>query len=178
MSELEQARWEVKTDKDAEWALNKIRAARAECAKWCAHYTRLMDAAKAEAANTESYFSGLLERYFDTVPTKHTKTQESYSLPSGKLVRKRQPPEFARDDEALVPWLKSAAPELVKITETANWGELKKRCTVADGAVVDAQTGEVVPGVTATPRPDLFTVAMSKEGAEDVPEVPGVRGEP
>jgi hypothetical protein len=94
---------------------------------------------KIKAANQETidFMTAQLEAYFDSVPHKVTKTQESYQLPGAKLVRKQQAPEFVKDDAALVSYLKKAAPECVETIEKPRWGEYKKRCGLLDGAVVD-----------------------------------------
>lgn len=155
-------RFRVTDDKSAEWCLTKIREARQEAEKWTAHYRQQMEKVQKEAENSVVYFEGLLSEYFDTVPHKATKTQQSYALPSGKLVLKKQQPQFATDDAALVPWLKSnAMTELVKVKESADWAALKKLVTVTpDGASVMDENGEVVPGVIVTQRPDVFKVEM------------------
>lgn len=155
-------RFRVKDDKSAEWCLTKIREARQEAEKWLAHYRLQMEKVQKEADNSVAYFEGLLSEYFDTVPHKATKTQQSYILPSGKLVLKKQQPQFATDDAALVPWLKdNAMGEFVKVKESADWSALKKLVTVTpDGASVVDENGEVVPGVVVTQRPDVFKVEM------------------
>ena len=98
------------------------------------------------------------------VPHKRTKTQESYQLPGGKLVRKQQAPEYLRDEAALLPWLKQNAPELVKVTETPDWATLRKRLIIApDGETVATEDGEIVPGVKAVQRPEVFRVETKEE---------------
>lgn len=158
----EENRFRVSDDKSAEWCLTKIREARQEAEKWKEHYRLQMEKVQKEAADTVAFFEGLLSEYFDTVPHKETKTQQSYSLPSGKLVRKQQQPQFTTDDAALVPWLKSnAMTELIKVKESADWAALKKLVTVTpDGESVMDENGEVVPGVVVTQRPDVFKVEM------------------
>lgn len=154
----------VTDDKSAEWCIRKIREARAEKQRWAEYYREQQRKIDQEADGTISYFEALLADYFDSVPHKRTKTQESYQLPGGKLVRKQQAPEYQRDETALLPWLKENAPALVKVTESADWAALKKQLVIApDGETVATEDGEIVPGVKAVQRPDVFRVEMNEE---------------
>lgn len=157
-------RFRVKDDKSAEWCLQKIREAQQEAERWKAHYQLQMEKVQQEADSSVAFFEGLLSEYFATVPHKETRTQQSYSLPSGKLVLKRQQPQFTTDDTTLVPWLKgNAMGEFVKVKESADWAALKKLVTVTpDGASVMDENGEVIPGVAVTQRPDIFKVEMEE----------------
>lgn len=165
MSELMEEREDgfcVKDDASAEWCMEKIREAEADRAKWKAHYEAQMEKVNEAADSAVNYFTAKLEEYFATVPHKATKTQESYSLPTGKLIRKKQQPEYERDDNKLVPWLKqNFMGQLVKVKESADWASLKTLVHVTpDGANVATDDGEIVPGVTVTPRPDVFKIEM------------------
>lgn len=154
----------VTDDKSAEWCIRKIREAQAEKQRWRDYYAEQQRKIDQEADGTISYFQALLADYFDTVPHKRTKTQESYQLPGGKLVRKQQAPEYQRDEAALLPWLKQNAPELVKVTETPDWATLRKRLIIApDGETVATEDGEIVPGVKAIQRPEVFRVEIKEE---------------
>ena len=157
----------VTDDKAAEWCIRKIREAQNEKQRWRDYYAEQQRKIDQEADNSIGYFEALLADYFETVPHKRTKTQESYQLPSGKLVRKQQAPEYQRDEAALLPWLKQNAPELVKVTEAADWAALKKQLVIApDWETVATEDGEIVPGVKAIPRPEVFKIEI-KEGEDD-----------
>lgn len=166
MSELLEDRkddwFRVTDDGTAEWCMQKIREAEADRAKWKAHYEAQMEKVNEAADSAVSYFTDKLEEYFATVPHKAAKASESYALPSGKLIRKKQQPEYKRDDAELVPWLeKNFMGQLVKIEKSADWAGLKKVVNVTqDGLHVATDEGEIVPGVTVTPRPDVFKVEM------------------
>lgn len=162
MSEQQQIQWHITDDRSAEWAISQIRQANDDTAKWEAHFASQLEKIKASNQETIDFMTAQLEAYFDSVPHKATKTQESYQLPSAKLVRKQQAPEYVKDDAALVAYLKQAAPECVETVEKPRWGEYKKRCSIVDGAVVDMETGEVVEGVTATERPPVFVVSVKE----------------
>lgn len=152
----------VTDDKAAEWCMQKIKEAEADRAMWKKHYEAQMEKVNQAADSTVSYFTAKLQEYFATVPHKATKTQESYSLPGGKLIQKHQQPSFETDDDKLVPWLKqNFMGQLVKVKECADWAGLKKVVTVTpDGMHVATDDGEIVPGVTVTPRLDVFKVEM------------------
>ena len=157
----------VTDDKSAEWCIRKIREAQAEKQRWRDYYAEQQRKIDQEADGTIGYFEALLADYFDTVPHKRTKTQESYQLPGGKLVRKQQAPEYQRDDASLLPWLKQNAPELVKVTETPDWATLRKRLIIApDGETVATEDGEIIPGIKAIQRPEVFKIEI-KEGEDD-----------
>lgn len=153
----------VTDDKAAEWCMKKIREAEADRAMWKAHYEAQMEKVNKAADESVAYFTARLEEYFASVPHKATKAQESYSLPGGKLILKKQQPKFEVDDDTLVPWLKSNfMAHLVKVKESADWATLKKVVNVS-GSGVTTDEGEVIPGVTVTQRPDVFKVEMEGE---------------
>jgi hypothetical protein len=157
----------VDNDSKAEWAAKKIREARQDTKTWTEYYEKQLSAIRRANEDTEAYFSALLADYFETVPHKATKTQESYGLPTCKLVLKAQQPEFNRDEMVLCDYLdKKGRDDLVKITRRADWAALKKMLKVMeDGTCVDAD-GEIVEGVQAFNRPPEFKIEM-KEGTEN-----------
>lgn len=154
----------VDNDQKAEWAARKIREARQDTQKWTEYYERQLSAIRRANEETEAYFAAMLADYFDTVPHKATKTQESYSLPSCKLVLKAQQPEFNRDEAVLCDYLdKKGRDDLVRITRRADWAALKKTLKVMeDGTCVDAD-GEVVEGVQAFSRQPEFKIEMKED---------------
>ena len=169
MSEFIQVeeRWDgdgfrVREDASAQWCMEKIKEAEKDRAMWKAHYEAQMEKVNKAADESVAYFTAKLEEYFATVPHKATKTQESYSLPGGKMIRKKQQPKFETDDDALVPWLEgNGMAGLVKTKKSADWVGLKKTVTVTpDGEHVATAEGEIIPGVTVTQRPDVFKVEM------------------
>lgn len=152
--------WEITDDSSAEWAIQKIADARKKLENWKSHYARQLEIMEAECRDTEERLTAKLETYFNTVPHRVAATQESYNLPSAKLIRKQKQPEFRRDDDALLPWIANTAPDCAEASWKIRWGELKKRLTVVDGQAVDAETGEVVPGVTVEERGETFMVSL------------------
>lgn len=162
-NELQHDEWEIIDDKGAEWAIQKIREAQKDTARWEAHYQEQLRKISARNQETEIFMTAKLQQYFNTVPHKQTKTQESYSLPSAKLVVKAQQPSYSRDEGVLLPWVKENAPELVKVAESTDWATLKKRVTLNGENVVDAETGELIPGIIAEQRPPIFQISMKED---------------
>lgn len=149
-------------DMDAEYMLALIRQADAEYQKWESWYAHMVEKAKEKRDRKVAWAESNLRAYFEIVPAKVTKTQKTYDLPSGKLVLKHQEPKYDTNDEELVPWLKkNKMPELVKVKESADWANLKKQLKVSpDGLSMVTEDGEIVPGITVTPREDKFTVTL------------------
>lgn len=161
-------RFTVDNDMKAEWCLSKKRTIRAqqerektELQRQMKFYQDQIDLIDKKADEDCAFFDSMLSEYFaskmDEGFTKATKTQITYKLPSGKLILKKQAPEFERKNDVLLPWLKENRPDLVKVEESPNWAELKKTITVVGESVV-TKDGEIVPGVTAKEREDKFEV--------------------
>ena len=148
----------IQNDQDAEWCLTQIRNAEDEKAKWKAFYeqqkNKVFEACDVTIANMKHF----LEVYFQSVPHKVTKTEENYRLPSGKLVLKKQQPEYQRNDEEIIAWLKeNGKTQYIRVKEEVDWNELKKSLNVV-GEVAADEDGQIIPGLTVIERPDLFTV--------------------
>lgn len=158
-------RFEITDDSKAEWALQKVLEEKRE-------RERLLELVEAERTlldqkeekiksryefNT-AYLLSQLHAYFDTVAKKKTKTQESYQLLSGKLVRKFPKQKLVPDKEALLGWCIENAPEYIKHTEEVMWNEIKSKLSISGDLVIKTDTGEVVPWVTITEEPSTFDV--------------------
>ena len=155
-------RFTVDNDMKAEWVLSKIRHIRAdqkkendELTRQMQFYKDQMDAVDKQADEDVAWFESMLIPYFaermENGFTKSTKTQTTYKLPTGKLILKKQAPDYQRTETELLPWLKQNRPDLIKVTESANWAELKKTVKVVGDSVV-TEDGEVVPGVKVTEK--------------------------
>lgn len=158
-----ESRFVIDDDDKAEWALRKIRSSIEErdrivasCTTWERRYQQRRERAIRDAERETSYLSSLLEAYFETVTRKATKTQEIYSLPSGKLKRKFAAQKIEHDDEALM----QAYPAYVQQKPSLAWGELKKRLAIQGGVVLDTETGEIVSGASVLNVPAVFTVEV------------------
>lgn len=156
----EEAGFHVEDDGAAEWCIGKIKAEKAELEKWETFYKGQIEKMRRKAEDRIAFFEGKLAMYFGSVPHKVTKTQESYQLPGGKLVVKRQAPEIIRDDEKVIAWLKTNCEGAhVKTKEVLDWAELKKNVVFMGDNVVNGD-GEIIPGITVTERPDKFVVEV------------------
>ena len=163
MSELLKAETEgfvIDTDAKAEWALQKIREARADRDRWVNWYEDKIKEIKEQTDFDTMNLERMLADYFATVPHKKTKTQESYKLPGGKLVLKVQNPEYKRDDNTVIAWAKeNNMAQFVKVEEKLAWQELKDATAVFEGHIV-TEDGEIVPGVDVVNRESKFIVEV------------------
>ena len=167
MSELlvrEDTGFVIDTDAKAEWALGKIRAARADRDRMVAWYEAKIKEIKEQTEVDTIYLENMLVNYFRMTEAAHkrTKTQESYSLPSGKLVLKKQNPEYDYKTHAkdTIAWLKANKMErFVKVKEELDWDGLKKTTGTIGGNVV-TEDGEIIPGITVTEREEKFVVEV------------------
>lgn len=165
--QTERPEFRIRDDRTAEWALGKIRDAEYEYKRIENLARQIIEEAKAKVereakkyeANT-GYLKMKLAEYFDGVPHKKSKSQETYSLLTGKLVRKYGGVKHTIDNDKLVGWLRAAGrDDLIKTKDEPRWGELKKELDLGCGAVaVHTATGEIVDGVTLEQAPDIFTV--------------------
>lgn len=167
----EPQRFVIDSDELAEWALKKIKEAQDEHDRLVA----LVEQERAALDAKEEKFDKALERdtaflkfalsdYMRTVKCKATKTQESYQLLSGKLIRKKAGVDYKVNDEALVGWLReNKRDDLVNVTVKPRWGDIKKMLIAdpASGAVVISETGEVIDGVTAVEKPETFSIKFN-----------------
>ena len=163
--EYENDGFSIKDDRDAEYALKRIRETQEEVDKFRKYYDEQIQRMQERADGVREYYMYHLHAYFDGVPHKTTKTQESYELPSAKLIFKQQNPEFVRDDDAVMKWLKeSGETQFVKTKESLDWAELKKRVEVSGIGCIDKETGEIIPGISVQYREPKFDVTFKKEG--------------
>ena len=148
----------VLDDASAEMLMDRIRWANEQYERMEAWYAKQLEKAKVVRDRTVGWAERELRAYFDMVPKKRSKTQESYELPGGKLVLKEQQPKYETKDDELVPWLKANKMDgLVKVKEEANWAELKKMLRIGpDMQSMITEDGEVVPGITVEVRLPKF----------------------
>jgi Bacteriophage Mu Gam like protein. len=157
----------IDDDEKAEWALAKIREERAEaqriinvCETMIQKYEEKIQAVKNRLPQRTAFLESKLMEYFEKVPHKKTKTMEKYELPSGVLKKKYPAPEFKRDEDKLLQWLKERnMTEYVKVKESPDWAEFKKSIKIVGDKVVD-ENGEIVDGITIVERPAEFIVEV------------------
>lgn len=157
-SEPMQEEIDVRTDIEAGWQLKRRKEIIADRDELIMFYKERIKAVEQDAEFKLAGIDRALEAFFNTVPHKKTKTQEYYQHPFGKLMLKKQAPEFKRDDKAVIDWLKTnKKDQFVKVTESLDWAGLKGEVVVCGNAVV-TEDGEPVPGIVVVEREDKFCV--------------------
>ncbi len=161
----------VTTDVEADWQIERIKAIQAEMRRKemiaqnkIQQIVDWLEKERKTADNEIAFRQSILRTYFDSLPkdlVKQTKTQKSYKLPSGTLRVKQLPPEFRRDDDTLLQWIKANKPRFVKIKEMPDWAGLKDLVQIVDDKAIDIQTGTVVEGVEVVAREPKFEVDIS-----------------
>jgi hypothetical protein len=164
--EAESTGFVINDDRTADWAVEKVKAERAECDRLKALGQAKIDdinaqikAAEHKYENRTSYLTQQLEAYFNGVSGKKvTKTAEKYTLLSGTLERKKGGVKYEFDNDSFTAWLSNhKLDDYIKKTLTPKWGEFKPLTELnSDGKVVYG--GQVLDGVTATPQPDKFEI--------------------
>lgn len=159
MSEIiEKESFVIDTDAKAEWALRKIREARADRDRFVKWYKEKIKEITEQCAFDTMNLERMLKEYFDSVPHRETKTQSVYNLPTGKLYIKKQNPEYKHNDDVVIAWLKeNDGGDFIKVEESLNWDALKKSGAVVGGKMFDAN-GEEIPGIEVVERDPLFCV--------------------
>lgn len=172
LADTENQRFRIQDDNQADWALRKIARARQDmkeaeetAAMEIEKINRWLDGQRDESLRTELFFTVLLQEYYEprfmTNPDKKT-----YKLPSGKVQRRTQQPQFDRDNEALLAWLKQREmTDYIEVKETPKWGELKQQVQVVGEHVVIKDgplKGEIIDGVEVVHRPPIFRVVTSE----------------
>ena len=155
--------FKIDNDKTADWAITQIHEAENERDRLITlaeeQITDLKDRIeelKTKCDNDTAYLRSCLEMYFNTVPTKETKTQKTYKLLSGTLVFKKPSVKINHDDEKLLDFLDGT--EFVEIKKSLKWGEYKKLLTISGDDVIDSETGEIVEACTVEDVPASFTI--------------------
>ena len=172
LADTENQRFWIQDDNQADWALRKIARARQDlkeaeetAAMEIEKINRWLDGQRDESLRTELFFTVLLQEYYEprfmTNPDKKT-----YKLPSGKVQRRTQQPQFDRDNEALLAWLKQREmTDYIEVKETPKWGELKQQVQVVGEHVVIKDgplKGEIIDGVEVVHRPPIFRVVTTE----------------
>lgn len=171
-AEDEQARQFRITDEGmADWAIRKIAKARKEfdeAGKVAdAQIARISDwlaRKKRDMERTEEFFGGLLRAYYQPQHEADPKRRKTFRLPSGQVQFRAQQPEYKRDDEALLGWLKANGREdYIVSKESPAWGELKKILKQHGEHMIDTESGEIVEGIFVIERPTVIKIVTATE---------------
>ena len=146
--------FKIENDKTADWAITQIHEAETERDRLIKlaqdqidNLTAKIQELTEKCENDTKYLKSCLALYFDTVPSKETKTQKTYKLLSGTLVFKKPATKIVHDDDKLLEYLEeNDGKDYIKIKKSIDWAEFKKTLTVSDdGEVVDTELGTVIP---------------------------------
>ena len=151
---------EVRSTIEAKWQFEQRKRIMDDRDELVAYYEDQIAKVKADADYKIGFIDRALFAFFQTVEHKKTKTQESWSIPAGKLMLKKQAPEFKRDEKTVIDWLKqNGGTDYVKTVESLDWANLKKDSTVVGSSIVNSD-GEIIPGVEVIEREDKFVVEV------------------
>lgn len=169
-SEVENDKFTIDNDVKATWALKVIKQEQEDTERFIRTVDKQIEELnikkeelKADLDRRTGYLKGLLHQYFETVPHKETKTQQTYKLLDGQLVYKKPSVKIAKpeDDAALIAYLEQNQPEMVETIKKPAWGEFKKNLTLTeDGDVVDMATGEKLDFVKTEETEGSFDVKV------------------
>lgn len=157
----------IDSDEKADWALRKISEDQQEFERIKAiAESQIMELQmriaqeQAKVESKTSFLKGCLRSYFETVPHKSTKTQESYRLLSGSLVKKVATQKIVRpDDEDLIKYLRDSGQDcMIRVEEKPAWADLKKNLQIIDGNVVDMSTGAIMDILKVEEVPEAFDI--------------------
>ena len=71
---------------------------------------------------------------------------------------KQVEPDYQREEKEVIKWLKANNGEkFIKTKESLDWDGLKKTLSVMGETVADSN-GEIIPGIKAIERPDVFKI--------------------
>ena len=152
-----QEKFKVTNDRQAEWVIEKANEDLTEISRFkesleerLGEIREKLNKLHEEENKVKEWRDSYLAEYFETTPKeykKKTKTMEKYRLPSGEIVKKYPNPEFKRDNNKLLNWIKSSGLDYVEVKESPKWEELKKVTKVINGQIV-TKDGEIVEAVS------------------------------
>lgn len=153
----------IDNDKLADWALRKIAEDVGERDRLISIAQNQIEElqAKIEEITTQyenrtRFLKGHLQSYFNRVPHKETKTQETYKLLSGSLVMKKPTVKIIHNDEELIKALDGT--EYVETKKVLRWGDYKKNLGIEGADVIDLDTGEIITACSVEDVPASFDI--------------------
>ncbi len=168
--EQEDRSFRIDNDHSAEWAIRKITEYTAEANRlnavreaMIADYRQQIDEENTRLEKRTARLRAMLMDYFETVEKRCTSTQETYRLPSGRLVRKHPKPKVERDNDTLLKWMRgNNMAAFIRSKEEPAWAELKAAGVDfdEDGNAIFSPTGEIIDGVKAVPQEAVFSVEL------------------
>lgn len=155
--------FKIENDKTADWAIAQIHESENERDRLIAlaeeqieDLTTRIAELKTRCENETKFLRSCLAEYFNTVPSKETKTQKSYKLLSGTLVFKKPSIKINHNDDELIKYLDGT--EYVETKKSLKWGDFKKVLTVSDDDVINTETGEIIEACSVEEVPASFSI--------------------
>ena|GEM_PF-665919 len=154
----------IRSLEQADWAVRKIarlEARRQECRDLVetesAKLAAWLKKQEEEADRERSFFDSLLRDYLEEQRQQDPRLK-TIKLPHGKVGLRKQQPEYIRDNDQLLTWLRANRPELVKVKAEPDWAGVKAAATVLGDIMADPDTGEVIEGIRVVERPEKLAV--------------------
>lgn len=143
--------WTIEDDSAAGWAVRKIAEKQAQRDREVEWHKEQIERAKVRCDNDVAWLTMKLEEYSERLPMRETKTQYSFPVPGGKLIRQKPKQELFLVDEAaaLAALEEDGRDDLIKVKKSVDWAGLKKE---------SKDTGELLPGVELRDVPEKFVV--------------------
>jgi hypothetical protein len=179
--EGEHKEFEIKDASTADWAISKIADERKRKDYFVECANKEIEKLKAQIKEMEekcerntSYLSGCLGKYLerDEVPKKKTTTQESITLPAGKIIKKFPKIEYVmssgeavtkhKNDDDFIKEIKRLDKKLIRNIKEVDWSTLKNNITnTEDGMVIYKETGDIIESLST--RETLPSIEVKTE---------------
>ena len=171
--------WRIDGLSTATWAMRKLAGIAQRRAEIQAVAEGQIDAIQRWAtqadkplADDAAFFESQLGRYALDVREADPR-QKSVSTPYGTVTTRTVQGEWTVDEPTVWEWALNNRPALLNVTTKFKLGEAKKALEVADGGVVDPDTGEQVPGIQVGPESVRAAVKLSPVAGIPVQAVSG-----
>ena len=107
----------------------------------------------------KEFFEGLLQEYF--LKEKAVDPKFKINTPYGKVSSRKQQPEYKYDVDKFIEWAKDNNHDnLIRTRYDVDKAKTKKSFVISGDKLVDADTGEIVEGVTVASREDTISVTI------------------
>jgi uncharacterized protein (DUF3084 family) len=163
----EQEGWKIKSDDEANWALRKIKQNRDQLtakkelvAREKERLDRWLESETESLERSINFFETALFGYYkDAVAKGLLGNKKSLKLPYGTLQMRKKQAKLERDDNKLIEIARPLG--LIKVKESLDWAEFKKRLIIDGYKVIDKESGEVLDAIQVIePECDEFSVKV------------------
>lgn len=156
--------YRIESDKDAEKCLLSIKEIKEDyqrqinvCVEMIAEYKHKISEFEKKQVDSIRHYESQLQEYFSRVKVKESKTQHSYKLPSGSLIKKLPVKQIKLNET----YSESNIPEeYIKVERSIKWSEFKKNLIISGDNVVNSKTGEIVNACSIEVKPEEFNIKI------------------